>query len=134
MTASSLSFRLAILFILAGMTAGIGMAASGDHSIMPAHAHINLLGWVSLFLFGLYYERRPKLNQSRIALVQIAIWSIGTAVLAVAVGAINLGYERAEPVAALSSFVVLAALLLFAVFVFRPAYSSPADLTMSPAE
>ena len=37
----------------AAATMGIGMAASQNHSIMPAHAHLNLLGWVSLFLFGI---------------------------------------------------------------------------------
>jgi len=38
------------------MAWGIFMAASRDHSSMPAHAHLNLLGWVSLFLFGIYYR------------------------------------------------------------------------------
>jgi hypothetical protein len=35
------------------------MAASRDHSSTPAHAHLNLLGWVSLFLFGIYYRMHP---------------------------------------------------------------------------
>jgi hypothetical protein len=37
-------------------------AAAHDHSIMPAHAHLNLLGWVSLFLFGIFYKLIPDLN------------------------------------------------------------------------
>ncbi len=61
MKASSLSFQAAVLLVLVGMAWGIAMAASGDHSTHPAHAHLNLLGWVSLFLFGLFYHlhRRP---------------------------------------------------------------------------
>jgi hypothetical protein len=47
--ASSLSFKAAVVFALAGMVMGIAMAASHDHSVFPAHAHLNLLGWVSLF-------------------------------------------------------------------------------------
>jgi cbb3-type cytochrome oxidase subunit 1 len=77
MKASALSFRLAVLFVIAGMAMGIGMAATQDHSIMPAHAHLNLLGWVSLFLFGIYYERRPALDTSRLAFIQVALWSVG---------------------------------------------------------
>ncbi|MEZ0167259.1 hypothetical protein [Microvirga sp. TS319] len=136
MTASSLSFRLAVLFVVAGMAMGIGMAASQDHSIMPAHAHLNLLGWVSLFLFGIYYERRPALNASRMAMVQVVLWSIGTVVLTVAVAAIHLGYTAADPIAALASLVILAAMLIFAYFVFRPAPVVEAGPTMrmTPAE
>jgi hypothetical protein len=136
MTASSLSFRLAVLFVIAGMAMGIGMAASQDHSIMPAHAHLNLLGWVSLFLFGIYYERRPRLDASRIALFQVGLWSLGTVILTIAVAAIHLGYKNADPIAAIASLIVLAAMLLFAYFIFRPApFVTPeAGIRMTPAE
>ncbi|MET0529128.1 MAG: hypothetical protein ABW003_12460 [Microvirga sp.] len=136
MTASSLSFRLAVLCVIAGMGMGIGMAASQDHSIMPAHAHLNLLGWVSLFLFGIYYERRPALDTSRLARIQVYLWTIGTVVLTVAVAAIHLGYESADPLAGIASIIVLGAILLFAYFVFRPAHSAtPAPTArMTPAE
>ncbi len=134
MTASALSFRLAVLFVLIGMAAGIWMAASGDHSIAPAHAHLNLLGWASLFLFGLFYERRPNLNESRIALIQVAIWSVGTAILAVAVAGLYLGYPSAEPVTAVSSIIVLTGMALFAYFVFSPSIAAPSGSSMTLAE
>jgi hypothetical protein len=136
MTASSLSFRLAVLFVIAGMAMGIGMAISRDHSIMPAHAHLNLLGWVSLFLFGIYYERRPALDSSRLAMIQVAVWSAGTVVVTIAVAAIHLGYTAADPVAGVASILVLGAMLLFAYFVFRPAGSVAQGpvARMTPAE
>lgn len=136
MTASSLSFKLAVLFVVAGMAMGIGMAMTQNHAIMPAHAHLNLLGWVSLFLFGIYYERRPALNASRMAMVQVLLWSVGTVVLTAAVSAIHLGYTAAEPVAGISSFLVLGAMLMFGYFVFRPAlFTEPASSArMTPAE
>ncbi len=136
MTASSLSFRIAVLCVIAGMAMGIGMAASQDHSIMPAHAHLNLLGWVSLFLFGIYYERRPTLDASRLAMIQVVLWSIGTIVLTIAVAAIHLGYTAADPLAGIASLVVLAAILIFAYFVFRPARAVEPGPTiqMTPAE
>jgi hypothetical protein len=52
MSASSLSFRLAVLFALIGIILGLYMAASHTHTLGQAHAHINLIGWVSLFLGG----------------------------------------------------------------------------------
>jgi len=136
MHASSLSFRLAVLFVIAGMAMGIGMAMTQNHALMPAHAHLNLLGWVSLFLFGIYYERRPALDSSRLAMIQVVLWSIGTVVLTVAVSAIHLGYHAAEPIAALASFIVLTAMLLFAYFVFHPArdLASNGAAHLTPAE
>jgi len=136
MTASSLSFKLAVLFVIAGMAMGIGMAVSQDHSIMPAHAHLNLLGWVSLFLFGIYYERRPALDRSRLALIQVVVWSAGTALMTVAVAAVHLGYTAFEPAAAISSLMVLVAMVLFAYFVFKPARDAASSPTprLTPAE
>jgi hypothetical protein len=58
--ASSFSFRAAVLFVIVGMTSGIAMVISENHSAMLAHGHLNLLGWVSLFLFGIYYRLHPQ--------------------------------------------------------------------------
>ena len=136
MTASALSFRIAVLFALAGIGMGIAMAIARDHAAMPAHAHLNLLGWVSLFLFGLYYRLNPALDASRLARVQVSVWSFGTVVLTMAVAALHMGYEAADPIAGVGSLIVLGAMLLFAALVFRPTLgtrmSSAAVLT--PAE
>jgi len=86
MKASILSFRAAVLMVIAGMIWGIVMGISQDHSTMPAHAHLNLLGWVSLFLFGIYYHLRPAVGLNRLALVQVWIWIVGAIVLTIGVG------------------------------------------------
>ncbi|KAA0595236.1 hypothetical protein J2848_003569 [Azospirillum lipoferum] len=125
MKSSSTSFKAACLFALAGLGMGIGMAASQDHSLMPAHAHLNLLGWVSLFLFGVYYRLHPALETSRLAMTQIVVWSVGTTFLTVAVAALHLGHTAFEPVAAVSALLLFGSLGLFTVLVFRS--GSPAQ-------
>jgi len=119
MKASSSSFQAAVLMVVAGMIWGIVMAASGDHSAMPAHAHLNLLGWVSLFLFGIFYHLHPVIDRSRTALVQVAVWVVATVVMAVGVGLVHTGHEIGDPIAAVSSLVVLLDMLLFGWLVFR---------------
>jgi hypothetical protein len=103
---------------------------------MPAHAHLNLLGWVSLFLFGIFYRLHPGLDRSRIALVQVVLWSIGTVVLTLAVAAIHLGYTAVDPVAAVGSLILLGDMVLFAALVFRPSIAdrSAAAPLLTPAE
>jgi hypothetical protein len=57
---SSAFFLVAALCGLAGMAWGSHMGMSGDHSLSPAHAHLNLLGWVSLSIMGGFYALSPR--------------------------------------------------------------------------
>jgi hypothetical protein len=49
-------FGLAIIAALVGMALGIVMASRQDFGLAPVHAHLNLVGWASLALFGLGYR------------------------------------------------------------------------------
>jgi hypothetical protein len=119
MKASSLSFQAAVLFVVAGMIWGIVMAISDDHSTMPAHAHLNLLGWVSLFLFGIFYHLHPAIGHSRTASIQVWIWIASTVILTVGVGLVHTGHAIGDPIAAVGSIIVLADMLLFGWLVLR---------------
>lgn len=119
MKASSLSFKAAVLFVIAGMIWGLYMAISQNHATMPAHAHVNLLGWVSLFLFGIFYHLHPAIDATRAARAQVWIWMAGVVIQAFGVARIYTGHASGEVFASIGSFVVLAAMLLFAWLVYR---------------
>jgi hypothetical protein len=119
MKASKLCFLAAVLAAIAGMLWGLDMAISENHAAAPAHAHLNLLGWVSLFLFGIFYRLHPSLDATKVALAQVWVWIIGTIVMAIGIGLISTGTTSAEPIAAVGSLIVLADMLLFAWLVFR---------------
>lgn len=119
MKASVLSFQAAVAFVVAGMVWGLVMAISEDHSAMPAHAHLNLLGWVSLFLFGIYYRLHPSLEDAKSAKVQVWVWIVGTIILAIGVALVHTGHTVGDPIAAVGSFIVLVGMLLFGWLVFR---------------
>ena len=119
MRASKLCFLAAVLAAIAGMLWGLDMAISENHAAMPAHAHLNLLGWVSLFLFGIFYRLHPSLDATKLALAQVWVWIIGTIIMAIGVGLVSTGTTSAEPIAAVGSLIVLADMLLFAWLVYR---------------
>lgn len=48
-------FMFAALCGVTGMGWGIYMGIAQDHSSFPAHAHLNLLGWVTMALMGGFY-------------------------------------------------------------------------------
>ncbi len=65
---------------LCGMGLGIFMASNQDFTLMPAHAHLNLLGWVSMALYGLYY-RGAALLRVRLAWIQAGVATVGFVVM-----------------------------------------------------
>ncbi len=48
--------RLAALFGLVGTILGSHMAGSGSYAFKPIHAHILLVGWLSVFSWGVFYK------------------------------------------------------------------------------
>jgi hypothetical protein len=66
---------------LTGMTAGIAMGILQDFTIAPAHAHLNLLGWVTMALYGLYHRSIGRTGG----------WLGWIQVLTGAAGAVNMG-------------------------------------------
>jgi hypothetical protein len=60
-------FSAAALFALCGMVWGIQMSATHDHSLSPAHGHLNLIGFVMMSVFGTYYALTPHAGRSRTA-------------------------------------------------------------------
>ena len=53
-------FLAAVLSVTLGMAWGIQMGLTGDFLMAPAHAHLNLVGWATLALFGVYYRLTPQ--------------------------------------------------------------------------
>jgi hypothetical protein len=119
MTPSNLCFRAAMLLVLAGMLWGLQMAITDDHSAFPAHAHLNLLGFVALFLFGIFYRLNPTVEANRLALPQVWIWIFGTIVMAIGVGLVHTGRPMGDPIAAVGSVAIFADAIVFTWLVFQ---------------
>ena len=60
------------VYLLVGILLGGYMGASGDHSLTPVHAHINLLGFTLMTIFGLAYRLVPGLGDG--ALPKAHFW------------------------------------------------------------
>lgn len=80
--------RSSLVWLVVGVALGIGMAWwPADHlAYRPAHAHANLLGFVSLFVFGVGYHVLPRFvgaplteGQARWAMRQLWIQNAGLA-------------------------------------------------------
>jgi hypothetical protein len=108
-----------IVCLLGGEGLGLWMASHEDFTLAPAHAHLNLVGWVSLSLYGLAHRAYPALAQSRLAAAQ-AIVSIVAAVTAPFTIAYTLLGGSPLP-AILNSLLIVLGTILFALMFFRRA-------------
>jgi hypothetical protein len=111
-------FRLAAVYFAAGVMLGVAMGASGDHSLFPVHAHINLLGWVSMALFGLIGAVHPAITEGRIATAQFWMHNVGVPVMLGALALRIKGFPSVEPLVGVASIVVGCSVLLFLWLVF----------------
>jgi hypothetical protein len=110
--------RFGVIFALIGIALGIYMGKAHDFTLMTVHAHINLVGWVSFFLAGLFYAVRPAAD-NRLAVAHIAAALPGMISLTTGIFGSVTGQAWGPPVAILGAFLVLAGFLLFTINVFR---------------
>ncbi|MEP4337912.1 MAG: hypothetical protein ABJ360_16340 [Roseobacter sp.] len=102
-------FVTAVLFALVGMGWGIQMSATHDHTLSPAHGHLNLLGFVAMAVYGAYFAVSPEAGQSRLARFHYALAVLSVLVLVPGiVSAITGSGETLAKVGSVLSFLSMA--------------------------
>ena len=110
-------FASAALYVAAGMIFGIYMSISQDHSLSPVHAHLNLVGWVTMAIFGIYYHLVPEAAESRLARLHFILATIGLWLIVPGIALAIRG--QTEALAAIGSLATLGSMLLFIFIVVR---------------
>lgn len=115
---SHLYFKTAIVFLIIGIATGLQMSITGSHHVIGAHAHANLLGWVTMALFGTFFALVPEKAQSRIAMIQYGTYTGGVVIMVPSLYFMLSGNPALEPLVAIGSLIAFAGVLLFAFLVF----------------
>ena len=104
------------LFLVLGIGLGMYMGASGDRSLAPVHAHINLLGFALMAIFGLVYRAYPAMAAHGLARVHFWLHLLGGGVLLVMLYLLlsgNITEAAMFPLAPIAEVAVLLGLLCF---------------------
>lgn len=104
------------VYLVVGIALGAYMGGSGDHTLTPVHAHINLLGFTLMTLFGLAYRVMPDLAEGNMAKAQFWLHQVGALVLLSGLALLMTGSVAEAtigPVLALSEGLVFLAALLW---------------------
>lgn len=131
---SSRLLRIAVAYWVIGVGWGIFMGLTENFQDAAVHAHINLLGWVSLGLCGLVYAKAPHLAATRLAHAHFWLHNLGLPVLMAAVWLIH--HDKAAiggPLAGIASLLVGGGVVSFAANLWLQGFPLPADQSDSPA-
>lgn len=110
--------RIAVIYALVAMVLGIVMGISNDLTQMPTHAHLNLVGWVSMALYALVYRQYPAAAQSRLAPAHFWVANIGAVLLTLGVYTLMAGMQSLMFIVISGSLVTILGMLIFAVIVY----------------
>lgn len=131
MPIATFCFVTSSLAALTGMSLGIWMGLQGDFTLIPVHAHINLLGWVTMSLYGLYH-RGTERDGNRLPWAQVACGTLGFLLMAGGLASYLVTENRSFiGIVIAGALISLAAMLLFLVIVLtdaaRRGIAVPAD-------
>ena len=95
------------------MTWGLWMGANEQMVTYPAHAHLNLLGWLGLAMMGGFHALAAGRVPHALAWANFALSAGGAVVLPVGIALILLGHVGATPLAIFGGLLAIAGLLAF---------------------
>lgn len=111
--------RLGVLSALVGMTLGVWMGANEDFALRPVHAHINLLGFASMMLFGLFYRAVPAAGKGLLPMAHFVLSVVGFLILMPSLTLMMLQKPVFMPAMIASEIMLVTSMLLFVIVVFK---------------
>lgn len=118
MSVSNNFLRLGVLSALVGMSLGVWMGANQDFVLRPVHAHINLIGFASMMLFGLFYRSFPAAAQGWLPKVHFVLSVLGFLLLMPSLSLMLLGKPVFMPAMIASEIMLVTSMLVFVIIVF----------------
>ena len=111
--------RLGALSALVGMTLGIWMGANEDFALRTVHAHINLLGFASMMLFGLFYRAVPTAGRGWLPKAHLLLAVVGFLILMPSLTLMMLQKPLIMPAMIASEIMLVASMAVFVIIVFK---------------
>lgn len=126
MTVSNWFFRLGVLAVLIGMSLGVWMGKEENFTLAPVHAHLNLLGFVAMFLYGFFYRTFPAVAGGILPKIHFGLAVLGVLLMLPSLAMMLLGDATYVPVLLAGEACAVLGMAVFAFLVFRATGKGPA--------
>ncbi len=128
--------KCAMLYFVAAILIGIYMSkAGGVYPLRPIHTHFNLLGWMSMMIYGVGYHILPRFSGAPLwseKLSLIHLWLANIGLLGMALGWILIGQGVTNNVLHAFSIIEAISVILFVVNMFKTIKPAPAPAKRTP--
>lgn len=106
--------RISAIYALIGALLGSDIAGRKDYTMVPGHAHILVVGWLTLFAYGIFYSIFKEIGMKKTA--KLHVWSslIGGGLMPLSM----LVYYKVDNTATMITFITTASILLLGMFLF----------------
>ncbi|GAX88985.1 cbb3-type cytochrome c oxidase subunit I [Effusibacillus lacus] len=130
--ATKLFIVMSIVYLLIGSTVGVFFMMIPELTMyLPAHVHLNLLGWVTFMIFGVLYHVLPRFLGKPLykpGLAMVHFWMANIGLIGMIVGWI--GYRTAGSgtwlvILAAAGAVQLLSMYIFGYNILRTIYGKP---------
>lgn len=106
--------RISAIYALIGALMGSDLAGRKDFTMVPSHAHILVVGWLTLFAYGIFYRVFKEIGMKRTARLHAWTSLIGGGLMPLCM----LIYYQEEDTATTIAFISSAGILLLAIILF----------------
>ncbi|TMV49124.1 cytochrome-c oxidase [Paenibacillus mesophilus] len=119
----TLMLKIASFYFLVGVVMGMGMSMTESFGLSPVHVHLNLIGWVSMAIGGLVYDRFPAASRT---LGKLHFWmhNIGVPLMMGGLAAYILGFASLAPLIPVGGILIVLGTLIFFINIVRNVHAS----------
>lgn len=111
--------KVAGVYLLIGVWMGLVMGITQQFQFAPVHAHVNLLGWVSLGVIGLVYRAYPHVAETSLARWHFGLHNAGLPVFMLSLFFVLSGHAEAKPGVIVGATMTVVAITLFVINLLR---------------
>jgi cytochrome c oxidase cbb3-type subunit 1 len=130
--------RFAIIYFLIAILLGLHMSVAGPvYPWMPIHAHFNLLGWMSMMIYGVGYHILPRFSGKPLfsdGLATAQLWLANIGLVGMAAGWWVRSESGSNTVLLIFSLVEALSIVFFAVNMLKTIKAAPAPAPAPPAK
>ena len=122
--------KSALIYFMLAIALGLYMAVSGTiYPYMPIHAHFNLLGWMSMMIYGVGYHILPRFSGKPLYSEKIAEWQFWLAnvgLIGMAIGWMVRSWQGDSSMLLIFAIVEAVSSVMFVVNMFKTIKAAPA--------
>ena len=110
--------KIAAIYLVVGVSMGLWMGITRTFALHPVHAHINLVGWATLALAGMFYVPFPAAGETRLARIHFWMHNLSLPVFMVALTFLLRGHAAWAPAVEVAATATAVGIAIFVINVW----------------